>query len=738
MDDASGTDVRQGRAGDCWFLAAVTAISNDKDLIDRICVDRDEAVGVYGFVFHRDGEWFHTIIDDKLYLLTPDWYEATSEERGTFEDTNGPIEGPRKYRDTLQRGSRALYFAQCREENETWLPLLEKAFAKAHGDYASIEGGCTGEGIEDLTGGVTTTLLTSDILDKAQFWRDEVLAVNQKFLFSCATGVYDDWQGGWNFEPRQGIFSLHAYSIMAAVEMKGERLVKVRNPWGSGEWKGPWSDGSEEWTPEWMEALNHRFGDDGVFWISYEDLLEKFNVFERTRLFDTEWTIGQQWTSATVPYSADYNATKFELVVTKSTPAVIVLSQLDDRYFSGLEGEYLFDLRFRLVKEGDDDYVVRSPGNWSKPRSVSIDLPELEAGKYSVLLKITAIRGRKSRVPETVIRESANSRANKVIQIGLSYDLAHAKARVIESAEEKEARLKTKAMKKIKDRAKARKAESKRQKKVWEIGKRQKGRRKRDAARKQAYLEKQAAKKQAEKDAEAANAEEQAEGANDEGDNNGAAEEPSAEPAEETTTGTQDGKRLPTPPAEEEAVVVNGEEEEAQAEGETGEAAEENAEAADGEGEGDQAEDDAEPDPAPGTAEDDYLYDSDASFHSSIDSVLDFPPDEDDDEEEDEDDDDDDQPDEIVGDDDQDLPFAIDPWNAVCVIGLRLYSKDPGSTIKVIRPKSDEEALLEEDDVSKGLSGKEPIHDTQVDNTAEVKTGVIGNANDGHEADDEE
>lgn len=43
-----------------------------------------------------------------------------------------------------QAGSRALYFAQCSDDNETWLPLLEKAYAKAHGDYTAIEGGFVG------------------------------------------------------------------------------------------------------------------------------------------------------------------------------------------------------------------------------------------------------------------------------------------------------------------------------------------------------------------------------------------------------------------------------------------------------------------------------------------------------------------------------------------------------------------------------------------------------------------
>ena len=70
------------------------------------------------------------------------------------------------YRKIYQTNSGALYFAQCENPNETWLPLLEKAYAKAHGDYAAIEGGFTGEGIEDLTGGVTSEIYTTDILNR--------------------------------------------------------------------------------------------------------------------------------------------------------------------------------------------------------------------------------------------------------------------------------------------------------------------------------------------------------------------------------------------------------------------------------------------------------------------------------------------------------------------------------------------------------------------------------------------
>ena len=44
----------------------------------------------------------------------------------------------------------------CSDENETRLPLLEKAYDKARGEYSVIESGYTEEAAEDLTGGVTS------------------------------------------------------------------------------------------------------------------------------------------------------------------------------------------------------------------------------------------------------------------------------------------------------------------------------------------------------------------------------------------------------------------------------------------------------------------------------------------------------------------------------------------------------------------------------------------------------
>jgi flagellar biosynthesis GTPase FlhF len=392
--------------------------------------DVDTEIGIYGFVFYRDGEWIYSIIDDKLYLKSPCW-DSPSMQRDLLQQIDREDQ-EKVYRKTYQTGSKALFFAQCVDQNETWVPLAEKAYAKAHGDYASISGGFSGEGLEDLTGGVTTELFTSDILDTDDFWNNEMSKVNQEFLFGCSTGLLEHGYGH-----RDGISEGHAYVIMDAKTLSsGQRLVKLRNPWGKvrkGIWEGAWSDGSKEWTTEAQQELGHKFGSDSVFWITYEDLIRKYTQFERTRLFrDEDWRCCQRWIGVDVPWKPEYHE-KFNIKLTEDSPLVIVLSQLDKRYFKGLHGQYKFRLHFRLHDQDEpnaEDYIVRSHGNYLTDRSVSVELPDMPAGNYVVYLKVTAERDTSVSSIEEVVKRELKGRVEneKLAQVGYAYDLAHSKA----------------------------------------------------------------------------------------------------------------------------------------------------------------------------------------------------------------------------------------------------------------------------------------------------------------------
>ena len=62
----------------------------------------------------------------------------------------------------------------------------------------------------------------------------------------------------------------HAYSIISAVEARGHKLLNIRNPWGNFEWDGDWSDKSELWTRDMIEAVKPNLdSNDGSFWMNF-------------------------------------------------------------------------------------------------------------------------------------------------------------------------------------------------------------------------------------------------------------------------------------------------------------------------------------------------------------------------------------------------------------------------------------------------------------------------------------
>ncbi|KAI8710269.1 Calpain catalytic domain-containing protein [Fusarium sp. LHS14.1] len=430
MKNIHGGDVKQGNLSDCWLMAGLIALANIPASLKRICVAYNVDVGIYGFVFYRDGEWIYSIIDNKLYLKSPCW-DSPSTQRNLLQQV-GQENAEKVYRETYQTGSRALFFAQCKDQNETWVPLLQKAYAKAHGDYSSLASGWIGEALEDLTGGVTSELSTSDILDKDEFWRRELSKVNDQFFFGASTGYLENGYG-----ERDGIAETHAYVVLEARTLKnGQRLVKLRNPWGDtrkGIWDGPWSDGSKEWTRDIQEELGHKFGSDSVFWISYQDLLRKFSHIDRTRLLqDADWRCCQRWVGVDVPWKAQYHE-RFHIKVTQSSPVILVISQLDGRYFNGLQGQYSFRLHFRLHSQENldaDSYIARSHGNYLMTRSVSAEIPTLLPGTYIVYVKVAGERDLSAEPVEEVVRRECLDRTEneKLLQVGYAHDFAHRKA----------------------------------------------------------------------------------------------------------------------------------------------------------------------------------------------------------------------------------------------------------------------------------------------------------------------
>jgi hypothetical protein len=87
-----------------------------------------------------------------LYTSVPKFEELTAAEKELYH------EDKEQFNSSARKGGKSLYFAKSGTDGETWVPLIEKAYAKLHGDYVSLSGGKALEAVEDLTGGVSTAI----------------------------------------------------------------------------------------------------------------------------------------------------------------------------------------------------------------------------------------------------------------------------------------------------------------------------------------------------------------------------------------------------------------------------------------------------------------------------------------------------------------------------------------------------------------------------------------------------
>ena len=211
-----------------------------------------------------------------------------------------------------QRDNSLIAFpAFCAAPNlQIWPALVEKAYAKVHGCYAQLSGGFIAEGLQDLTGAPTETIVFSAANEQSKkdsLWASLRVFAREGFLMAVATAGGGDG----------GLVGGHAYSVLDIFQVEdsilGEqskvtdffkkpeenpagcesmqrklagrertkvRLVRIRNPWGRREWKGDFSADSERWT----NGLRRKLGSsdtfakgDGTFFMTFCDLMERFH-----------------------------------------------------------------------------------------------------------------------------------------------------------------------------------------------------------------------------------------------------------------------------------------------------------------------------------------------------------------------------------------------------------------------------------------------------------------------------
>uniref|UniRef100_T1IN91 Calpain catalytic domain-containing protein n=1 Tax=Strigamia maritima TaxID=126957 RepID=T1IN91_STRMM len=235
VDGISSLDASQGQLGNCWFIAACSVLAQEKELWNKVIPNHEEQewdsehpekyCGIFCFRFWRFGKWMDVVIDDYLPTI------------------NGE-----------------LVYAHSYSQNEFWMALLEKAYAKIHGTYEALDGGNLCDALVDFTSGFAESIsLPTYRTDEAK--RAELYQyINKEFQAHSLMCSAISITSAEEMEARTevGLVKGHAYGVTNVKKVnvgessgllsffkEGQKLpmLRLRNPWGQKEWNGPFSDG---------------------------------------------------------------------------------------------------------------------------------------------------------------------------------------------------------------------------------------------------------------------------------------------------------------------------------------------------------------------------------------------------------------------------------------------------------------------------------------------------------------
>ena len=270
--DIEPNDVLQGQTGDCWLLATIAAAADRDGLIENLFISRSKSecgyykLKLYDHFNDNSPSWKIFTIDDKIPVNN---------------NTNKPL------------------YAQP-NGSELFVLLLEKAFGKMLGNYNRLDGGHEIDAMYSFTGNIPVryneirkgieyknsynrynSKIMAPNLNREQLWKVISNGCIQRMLITAGIN------GKGNEKSiKYGLISGHAYSVLSCYTTKATRLIQLRNPWGKGEYNGPYSDSDNdpthvldtkimEWKGKKINNIN-----DGIFWMPWDEFIDNFNSFD--------------------------------------------------------------------------------------------------------------------------------------------------------------------------------------------------------------------------------------------------------------------------------------------------------------------------------------------------------------------------------------------------------------------------------------------------------------------------
>jgi len=230
------SDIRQGRLGDCYFMAGIAAVAQVRpDVIKEVFVTKGKvnSIGrsVYQLRFLLDGEEKIVAVDDMVPMM----------------DT----------------GANPFIFAGFHDGDNAWPVLMEKGFAKLFGSYLRIRAGIEYEAFKAVTQAPVDVF---DILDGMS---------DQTILDWISESVSKKWpMTGGTVKNFHGVTSEHAFVIMEhglkQTDGGKKQAVHIYNPWSHNKYSGSLATSETQKT--------------GDYWLTLSEFRDSFQSLQRARI----------------------------------------------------------------------------------------------------------------------------------------------------------------------------------------------------------------------------------------------------------------------------------------------------------------------------------------------------------------------------------------------------------------------------------------------------------------------
>lgn len=312
-DKIQPDDIKQGYLGDCYLLAALAALAERPQRILNLFLTAEKnAQQYYACKILYKGKWKTIDLDDNIPVM---------DGKPAFSKASGP---------------------------ETWVILLEKAWAKLYSSYKRIEAGYPEEGLHDLTGAHIQAYRTkAPDFNKEEVWQYLLKAEDREYSM-----IASSLPGSDTNTSKSGIVQGHAYTLLGAYALNTNsgqvRLVKLRNPWGKSESTSAWNDSDSKWSmvsPQDKQRLGFNpNANDGTFFLLYDQFIAEFRMMTCAEVNDNASYV--YLTQKSTKQLGNY----FKVEILREGEYSLQINQIPERAFEDkLQDQYSFAMATIII-----------------------------------------------------------------------------------------------------------------------------------------------------------------------------------------------------------------------------------------------------------------------------------------------------------------------------------------------------------------------------------------------------